>query len=74
MPKAHNLSEEDLARIKNLIDTADYNGAWKELSRLGDSYADNAADVIGPPVSPAGEFFNELVKQHWDNAAGEGAY
>ena len=74
MPLIHNLSEADITRINNLIQNGAYQEAWLELSRLGDSYADNAADVLGPSTSPGGKFFNELVKNHWANTAGEEAY
>ncbi len=54
MTLAHNLSNKEIENINNLIQSGNYQGAWLELYRLGDSYADNAADVVGPATSPGG--------------------
>lgn len=54
--------------------SGDYAGAWRTLAAWGDTYADNAAEVVGRPQNGWGDLFGGLVENHWDNTAGEGAY
>jgi len=68
------LTAEQIGQVQALVDARNYGGAWAQLAQFGDAYADNAYDVVGRPDTPAGDFYGELVEQHWNNTAGEGAY
>jgi len=57
-----------------LADAGKYSESWRYLAELGDSYADNAADVTGGPMSGFGKMMEELVRQHWGSTAGEDVY
>ena len=74
MAIASGLSEAQIGQVQALVDAGDYGGAWNQLAQWGDTYADNAYDVVGRPDTPSGDFYGELVEQHWNNTAGEGAY
>lgn len=71
---SHNLTNEQLNTLRDLHNQGRYNDAWALLAQWGDTYADDAASVTGPSNSITGEFLQELVRQHWDNTAGVGAY
>lgn len=71
-----NLTPAQVAHARALADSGDVSGAWRYLGQQGDSYADNAADVVAITDSSSayGRFAHELVKQHWANTAGPSAY
>ena len=74
MALPHNLTQQQIDQVNALVNQGNYAAAWSQLAAYGDSYADNAADVVGTPTSITGEFMHELVQQHWENTAGVGAY
>lgn len=71
---AHNLNSAQLSTLRSLQQQGNYAEAWRQLSKWGDTYADDAANVTGAPSDFYGEFMNEMVRQHWENTAGESAY
>ena len=70
----HNFAPEVLYRARELWMEGNNAEAWRYLAEHGDTYADDAYNVVGRPKTFTGDLFGTLVEKHWDNTAGPGAY
>lgn len=67
----HNLNSEQLANLKTHLDNDDSISFWEQLAEYGDSYADNAYQVVSGDQSIAeSRIMSDLVENHWENATG----
>ena len=49
MPVKHNLTNDQIQQVQDLINQGKYSEVWQLLASYGDSYADDAANVTGNP-------------------------
>ena len=68
IPSNINPAAVQAARIQ--WNNGDYAGAWSTLAQAGDRYADNAAMVLNVGTDAAGQFFYDLVQNHWADTVG----
>lgn len=68
------ITSAQLATAQSYAASGDYVGGWNYLSSVGDNYADNAYAVTSGNATGVDKGFEVLVKNHWENTAGAGAY
>ena len=68
------ITAAQLATAQSYAAAGDYVGGWNYLSTVGDKYADNAAAVTSGNATGVDKGLEVLVKNHWENTAGAGAY
>ena len=71
---ALNITVDQLDIAQSYAAVGDYVGGWNYLSTVGDKYADNAYAVTSGQATGVDKGFEVLVKNHWENTAGAGAY
>lgn len=72
---ALHITSEQYDIAQSYANTGDYVGGWNYLASIGDRYADDAAAVTSASTEGiSGQFFQTLVKEHWNNTAGPDAY
>lgn len=68
------ISTETVAAARNLWAQGRVSEAWRLLAAAGDRYADNAAAITGDARDSADRFFQDMVRNHWENTVGSDVY
>ena len=61
MPINHNLTTAQIQTEQALVDQGNISEAWQYLADLGDTYADDAANVTGDPEEG---YFEKIFKSN----------
>ena len=63
MSVSHNLTLVEIQQLRTMANNGQVAEAWQYLAQRGDSYADNAYNVVSGAQDVYSQFFGQLVKE-----------